>query len=152
MIETADFLESTWKTSPQRFEAGTPAIAQAIGLGAAADYVDQIGRQNIFDHDSELARLAIELMSDIPGIRILGPKGTRAGVVSFVIEGIHSHDIVTMADRYGLALRGGHHCTQPLLKKLGVPSSCRASFYFYNTAAEVEAMAGIIRKVQTFLA
>ena len=152
MIETADFLESTWKTSPQRFEAGTPAIAQAIGLGAAADYVDRIGRQNIFDHDSELARLAIELMNDIPGIRILGPKGTRAGVVSFVIEGIHSHDIVTMADRYGLALRGGHHCTQPLLKKLGVPSSCRASFYFYNTAAEVEAMAGIIRKVQTFLA
>ncbi len=152
MISSVAFTESQFKPAPHRFEAGTPAIAQAIGLGLAADYLDRIGRPRIFDHDRALGRQAVALLEDIPGLRLLGPRDDRGGLVSFVLESAHAHDVVSMADQYGLALRGGHHCTQPLLRKLGVPASCRASFYFYNTPAEVERMAEILRKIQTFFA
>lgn len=152
MIASVGFTESQFKPAPHRFEAGTPAIAQAIGLGAAVDYLDGIGRSRIFEHDRALARQAVSLLEDIPGLRLLGPREDRGGLVSFVLQDAHAHDVVSMADQYGLALRGGHHCTQPLLRKLGVPASCRASFYFYNTPAEVERMAGILRKIQTFFA
>lgn len=152
MIASVSYTESQFKPSPHRFEAGTPAIAQSIGLGAAADYLDGIGRARIFEHDRALARQALALLQDIPGIRILGPRDERAGLVSFVLESAHAHDVVSMADQYGLALRGGHHCTQPLLRKLGVPASCRASFYFYNTPEEVERMAEILRKIHAFFA
>jgi len=152
MIASVSYTESQFKPAPHRFEAGTPAIAQSIGLGAAADYLDGIGRARIFEHDRALARQALALLQDIPGIRILGPRDERAGLVSFVLESAHAHDVVSMADQYGLALRGGHHCTQPLLRKLGVPASCRASFYFYNTPEEVERMAEILRKIHAFFA
>jgi len=152
MISTVGFHESEFKPAPYRFEAGTPAIAQAIGLGLAADYLDAIGRPAIFAHDQALARLAVDHLESIPGLRILGPRCERSGLVSFVLKDAHAHDVVSMADQYGLALRGGHHCTQPLLRKLGVPASARASFYFYNTPEEVEQMAAIVRKIQTFFA
>jgi cysteine desulfurase / selenocysteine lyase len=152
MIVSVALTESEFKPPPHRLEAGTPAIAQAIGLGASADYLDRIGRQRIFDHDQALALQAIALIEEIPGVRIFGPRGARAGLVSFVLEAAHAHDVVSMADQYGLALRGGHHCTQPLLRKLGVPATARASFYFYNTPEEVIRMAEILRKIHAFFA
>ena len=152
MIVSVAFTESQFKPPPHRFEAGTPAIAQAIGLGASADYLDKIGRQRIFDHDQALALQASALIEEIPGVRIFGPRERRAGLVSFIMEAVHAHDVVSMADRYGLALRGGHHCTQPLLRKLGVPATARASFYFYNTPEEVARMAEILRKIHAFFA
>jgi cysteine desulfurase/selenocysteine lyase len=152
MIVSVALTESEFKPPPHRFEAGTPAIAQAIGLGASAHYLDQIGRQRIFDHDQALALQAIALIEEIPGVRIFGPREARAGLVSFVLESAHAHDVVSMADQYGLALRGGHHCTQPLLRKLGVPATARASFYFYNTSDEVIRMGEILRKIHAFFA
>lgn len=152
MIASVGFTESDYKPAPYRFEAGTPAIAEAIGLGAAADYVDAVGRERIFAHDQALALQAIALLDEIPGVRILGPRDARGGLVSFVLASAHAHDVVSMADQYGLALRGGHHCTQPLMRKLGVPAAARASFYFYNTPAEVEQFAAIIRRIHTFFA
>jgi cysteine desulfurase/selenocysteine lyase len=152
MISSVALTKSEFKPPPHRFEAGTPAIAQAIGLGCAADYLDEIGRERIFAHDQELALHACSLIEQIPGAKIFGPRDERAGVVSFVLESVHAHDVVSMADQYGLALRGGHHCTQPLLRKLGVPATARASFYFYNTPEEVTRMAEILRKVHAFFA
>jgi len=152
MISSVAYESSEFKPAPYRFEAGTPAIAQSIGLGAAADYLDAIGRERILEHDQALAREAIRLMEEIPGMRILGPREERGGLVSFVLEAAHAHDIVSMADQYGLALRGGHHCTQPLLRKLGVPAASRASFYFYNTLEEVHRMVDVLRKVHAFFA
>lgn len=152
MISSVDFQSSKYKPSPYRFEAGTPAIAQAIGLGAAVDYLDGIGRDAIFAHDQALAQLAMAELEAIPGVRILGPRGERGGLVSFVLGSAHAHDVVSMADQYGLALRGGHHCTQPLMRKLGVPAAARASFYFYNTPDEVRRMGEILRKIHAFFA
>jgi cysteine desulfurase / selenocysteine lyase len=152
MIVSVALTESEFKPPPHRFEAGTPAIAQAIGLGTAANYLDEIGRQRIFEHDQALAMHACALIDEIPGVRIFGPRDTRAGLVSFVLESAHAHDVVSMADQHGLALRGGHHCTQPLLRKLGVPATARASFYFYNTAEEVMRMAEILRRIHAFFA
>ncbi|MGY8716569.1 MAG: aminotransferase class V-fold PLP-dependent enzyme, partial [Verrucomicrobiia bacterium] len=135
MISTVEYEGSKWKPSPERFEAGTPNVADAIGLHAAMDYLDSVGRPAIGRHESELAALAYDALSELPGIRILGPgKGQpRAGLVSFAFEGVHAHDVVTFADQDGVALRGGHHCNQPLMRKLGLPSTTRASFYLYNT-------------------
>jgi cysteine desulfurase/selenocysteine lyase len=152
MIANAWYEESTYKESPYRFEAGTPPIAEAIGLGAAVRYIEELGRSAIAAREVELVTRALDVLDSLPGIRILGPRNGRGPLVSFVIEGAHAHDIVTLADQYGLALRGGHHCTQPLLRKLGVPSSARASFAFYNTPEEVDAMGGILRKVLRLLA
>jgi len=146
MISVVEYKTSTWNAPPHKFEAGTPNIAGAIGMGAAIDYLESIGRKPILAHDQALAAQAVDgLKEAIPDIRIFGPKTGRAGVVAFDIPGLHSHDLVTMADRRGLALRGGHHCTMPLHKKLGVSSTARASFYFYNTSEEVDRMVAIIR-------
>jgi len=152
MISSVRFTESDFKPAPHRFEAGTPSIAQAIGLGAAAKYLEGFGRSAIFAHDQEMADEALAQWEDIPGIRILGPRTHRSGSVSFVLKDAHAHDVVSMADQYGLALRGGNHCTQPLLHKLGVPASARASFYFYNTPEEIARTTGILRKIQAFFA
>jgi cysteine desulfurase/selenocysteine lyase len=150
MISTVDYLSSTWNTLPHKFEAGTPDIAGAVGMHAALDYLDAIGRENIFKHDQELATHAYERLAALPGIRLFGPKMDRAGLVSFLIKGVHAHDVVTVADRRGVALRGGHHCNQPLMKKLGVPSTARASFYFYNTRAEVDRFIDVVGEIQKF--
>lgn len=150
MIAAAEFLGSSFKEPPYRFEAGTPPIAQAIGLGVAAEFLDRIGRDRIFAHDQLLVRKALGVLARIPGLRILGPREGRGGLVSFVLEDVHAHDIVSLADQYGLALRGGHHCAQPTLKKLGVSSSARASFHFYNTPEEITRMAEILEKIRAF--
>jgi cysteine desulfurase/selenocysteine lyase len=150
MIASVQFEESTWNKVPHKFEAGTPHIAGAVGLHAAMDYLDGIGRAAIARHDEELARAACERLRGIPGLRLLGPAGARGAVVSFALAGIHAHDVVTFADQEGVALRGGHHCTQPLLRKLGVPATTRASFYLYNTPAEVDRLVDVIRRAAKF--
>lgn len=150
MIATVDYFKSTWNTLPHKFEAGTPDISGPIGLHAALDYLDAIGREYIFRHDLELATHAYQRLSELKGVRLFGPKGERGGLVSFLLDDVHAHDVVTIADRYGVALRGGHHCTQPLMKKLGVPSTARASFYFYNTKAEVDRFIEVVQEIQKF--
>ncbi len=150
MILSVDFHKSTWKKAPHKFEAGTPHIAGVIGLHAAMDYLDKIGRENIFRHDQELAAYAFDQLSRLKGIRLFGPEKGRAGLVSFLLSDIHAHDLVTVADQHGVALRGGHHCNQPLMRKLGIESTARASFYFYNTRAEVDRLAEVLREIQNF--
>jgi cysteine desulfurase / selenocysteine lyase len=150
MISRVEFQHSTWKEPPHKFEAGTPDISGAIALKTALDYLDEIGRDNIARHDQELATYAYEKLAALNGIRLFGPAVGRAGVVSFLMEGVHAHDVVTLADQRGIALRGGHHCTQPLLIKLGVESTVRASFYFYNTREEVDFLVGTLKEVQKF--
>lgn len=150
MVVTVDYEGATWKPSPERFEAGTPNIADAIGLAAACDYLDSLDRAAIAQHDHELGQLAYEKLSTIPGIRILGPAKDRCGVVSFAFADVHAHDVVTFADEDGLALRGGHHCNQPLMRKLGLTSTTRASFYIYNTAEEIDVLVASLNRIQKF--
>ncbi len=150
MIVSVTYERATYKQPPHKFEAGTPNIADAIGLGAAVDYLESIGRAAIFEHDSALAALAVQRLSEIPGVRVLGPSGARGALAAFHAEWAHPHDLTTYANEHGLALRGGHHCTQPLMRKLGLPGTTRASFYFYNTTAEVERMAEILHTARKF--
>ena len=150
MILTVDYRKSTWKKAPYRFEAGTPDISGAIAFHAAMDYLDAIGRENIASHDQELGAYAFEKVSALKGIRLFGPTVGRAGVLSFLLEGVHAHDVVTVADQAGVALRGGHHCNQPLMKKLGVESTARASFYMYNTKPEIDRFVEVIREIEKF--
>jgi cysteine desulfurase/selenocysteine lyase len=153
MILSVGYDKTEFKHAPHRFEAGTPDISGPIGLHAAMDYLDAIGRDNIWKHDQELANYAYDRLAGLNNIRLFGPKlnsPNRAGLVSFLLKDVHAHDVVTLADRAGVALRGGHHCTQPLMHKLGVESTARASFYFYNTKAEVDRFIEVIREIQKF--
>jgi cysteine desulfurase/selenocysteine lyase len=150
MIVSVHFDHSTYKPAPYRFEAGTPDISGPIGLHAAMDYLDGVDRGEIWRHDTALADYAYERLAELKGIRLLGSALGRAGLVSFVLNGIHAHDVVTVADQKGVALRGGHHCTQPLLRKLGVESTARASFYFYNTRDEVDRLVEALLHTQRF--
>jgi cysteine desulfurase/selenocysteine lyase len=150
MILSVGYDKTDFKPAPHRFEAGTPDISGPIGLHAAMDYLDAIGRDHVWRHDQELANYACEKLSALNNIRIFGPKQNRAGLVSFLLKEVHAHDVVTLADQAGVALRGGHHCTQPLMHKLGVESTARASFYFYNTQAEVDHFVEVIREIQKF--
>ncbi len=150
MIVSVTLEKSSYKKPPHRFEAGTPNIAGAIGLGAAMDYLEGIGRAAIFEHDSRLTRYALEKFAELPGMRVLGPAGERGAVVGFVMDAAHPHDLTTFADQRGLALRGGHHCNQPLMRRFGVPGTTRASFYFYNTTEEIDRMLDILRDATQF--
>ena len=150
MILSVDFQHSTWKRAPHKFEAGTPDISGAIGLRAAMDYLDRIGRQNIAQHDVELGAYAYAKLSALKGIRLFGPHVGRAGLVSFLLDGVHAHDVTELANQRGVALRGGHHCNQPLMRKLGVESTSRASFYFYNTAGEIDRFVEVLGEIQKF--
>ena len=153
MISNVEYFESKWAPAPQKFEAGTPNIADVIALGRAMDYLDDLGREAIAVHDEKLAAFAYaRLAAEIPGIRLLGPAHHRSGVVSFDLKGVHAHDVVTMADQEGVALRGGHHCNQPLMRKLGLSSTSRASFYLYNTEAEIDRLVATLLKIQKFFA
>ncbi|MHA3774382.1 cysteine desulfurase [Verrucomicrobiota bacterium sgz303538] len=152
MIVNVTYEKCTFKEPPYRFEAGTPNIADAVGLGAAIDYIESVGREHIFEHDQQLARYTLERFAEIPGMRVIGPTESRAGVVSFVMEAAHPHDLTTYADQYGLALRGGHHCCQPLMRKFRLPGTTRASFYFYNTRDEVDRMVEILLAANRFFA
>lgn len=149
MIVSVALEKSSFKKAPHRFEAGTPNIAGAIGLAAAIDYLERIGRPAIFEHDSNLAAYAVERLIELPGMRVFGPK-ERGALVGFVMEGVHPHDLTTFADQHGLALRGGHHCNQPLMRRFGLPGTTRASFYFYNTIAEIDRMIDILRAAIRF--
>src|SRR5882724_10200133 len=150
MILSVEFQQSTWKHAPHRFEAGTPDISGVIGLHAAMDYLDKIGRQNIAQHDQEFGAYAYAKLARLSGIRLFGPHIGRAGLVSFLLKDVHAHDVVTVADQRGVALRGGHHCNQPLMRKLGVESTARASFYFYNTTAEIDRFVEVLGEIQKF--
>ncbi len=153
MILTVGYDKTEFKPAPHRFEAGTPDISGPIGLHAAMDYLEAIGRENIWKHDQELAYHAYEKLSELKDIRLFGPRlgsEQRGGLVSFLLKDVHAHDVVTLADQAGVALRGGHHCTQPLMHKLGVESTARASFYFYNTKAEVDQFVEVIKEIQKF--
>ncbi len=154
MISRVEFHRSTWNTVPHCFEAGTPDISGAIGLHAAMDYIEGVGLASIRDHDRELAAYAIECLSTIPGIRIFGPNPStghdRAGVVSFALRNVHAHDVVMLADAEGVALRGGHHCNQPLMGRLGVPATARASFHLYNTREEINRLHHVISGISAF--
>ncbi|EAC3736113.1 cysteine desulfurase [Listeria monocytogenes] len=142
MIDFVELYDSNWKELPWKFEAGTPIIGGAIALGAAIDYLAEVGLANIHAHEQALASYAIEEMSKIEGITIYGPKDAskRCGLVTFNLEGAHPHDIATILDEDGIAIRAGHHCAQPLMKWLDVSSTARASFYIYNTKEEIDAL------------
>nr|WP_309100274.1 cysteine desulfurase [Fredinandcohnia onubensis] len=150
MIDFVDLYESTWKELPWKLEAGTPIIAGAIGLGAAIDFLEDIGLDNILAHEHKLAAHAIERMSQVEGLTIYGPKH-RAGVVTFNIEDVHPHDVATVLDAEGIAVRAGHHCAQPLMKWLKVSATARASFYLYNTEEEIDKLVeGLIKTKEYF--
>ena len=148
MIKTVTFEKTTYNDLPYKFEAGTPNIAGGIGLGAAFDYVTRIGLDNIAAYEHELLVYGTEALSRIPGLRIIGTAREKAAVLSFVIEGIHPHDIGTVRDRQGIAVRTGHHCAQPVMDRFGVPATTRASLAFYNTTAEIDALAAGLGKVK----
>jgi cysteine desulfurase/selenocysteine lyase len=152
MISSVTLEKSSFKKAPHRFEAGTPNIAGAIGLAAAIDYLERIGRASIFEHDGDLARYAMHRLAELPGMRVLGPTATRGALVGFVMKAAHPHDLTTFADQYGLALRGGHHCNQPLMRRFGLPGTTRASFYFYNTTEEIDRMIEILQAAAQFFA
>lgn len=148
MIEVVSFKGTTFKTAPHRFEAGTPAIAEVVGLGAAIEYVSTIGLQRIANYENELLEYATQQLSRINSLRIIGTAPNKASIISFVMENAHPHDIGTILDGHGIAVRAGHHCAQPVMERLNVPATTRASFAFYNTFAEVDALVAGIKKVQ----
>jgi cysteine desulfurase/selenocysteine lyase len=150
MILNVEFQKSTWKHAPHRFEAGTPDISGAIGLHAAMDYLDKIGRHTIAGHDQEMGAYAFAQLSGLKNIRLFGPNVGRAGLVSFLLNGVHAHDVTELANQRGVALRGGHHCNQPLMRRLGVESTSRASFYFYNTTEEIDRFVEVVKEIQKF--
>ena len=152
MIRTVTFEKTTYNDLPYKFEAGTPNIAGGIGLGAAIDYVNGIGLDKIAAYEHGLLVYGTEALSDIPGLRLIGTAREKAAVLSFVMEGIHPHDIGTVLDRMGIAVRTGHHCAQPVMDRFGVPATTRASLAFYNTTAEIDALAAGLRKVKEMFA
>jgi cysteine desulfurase/selenocysteine lyase len=149
MIREVKLTGSKWNNVPYKFEAGTPAIAEAIGLGAAVDYLQQVGMDWVHAHEREITRYAYTRMAEVEGLRILGPgPQARGGLIAFTLEGVHPHDIAAILDRSGVAVRAGHHCAQPLHDRLGVHASARASFYLYNTPAEVDVLVNALHKAQ----
>ncbi|HVZ76625.1 MAG TPA: cysteine desulfurase [Gemmatimonadaceae bacterium] len=150
MIEFVYDERSTWNVLPHKFEAGTPNVADAIGLAAACDYLDAIGMSNVRAHEQELLALAHQRLGAIPGVRIFGPASVadKSGVVSFTLDGVHPHDIATILDQQGVCVRAGHHCAQPLMRRLKVPATARASVYVYSDAADVDALAMGVRKAK----
>ncbi|WP_410992846.1 cysteine desulfurase SufS [Bacillus cereus] len=149
MIDFVDLQESTWKELPWKFEAGTPIIGNAIGLGAAIDFLEEIGLHNIEKHEHELAQYALERLSEVDGVTIYGPKH-RAGLVTLNIEDVHPHDVATVLDVEGIAVRAGHHCAQPLMKWLKASSTARASFYLYNTKEEIDTFVDSLIKTKEY--
>ena len=152
MIASVTFEKTTYNTLPYKFEAGTPHVAGVVGLGAAIDYIHGLGFPAIETHERDLALYAVGRLSAIPGLRLIGTAKDRASVVSFVLDGIHPHDVGTILDREGIAVRTGHHCTQPVMDFFGVPATSRASFGLYNTRDEVDALVAAIYKVKEVFA
>ena len=151
MILSVTFEKTVYNVIPGKFEAGTPPIAAAIALGAAADYIAGIGIERIHAHETDLLDYATDRVNRLPGVRIIGTAEKKAAVLSFVVEGVHPHDVGTLLNEDGIAVRTGHHCAQPVMQRFGIPATSRASFAFYNTHAEVDALVAGIRKVQKVL-
>jgi cysteine desulfurase/selenocysteine lyase len=151
MIRTVTFEGSTWNDLPYKFEAGTPYMAGAIGLGAAMDYVSRIGFEAIGAHETALLERATAALGGEPGVRLIGTAARKASVLSFVMDGIHPHDIGTVVDREGVAIRTGHHCAQPVMDRYGIPATARASFAMYNTVNEIDTLVAAIRRVRALL-
>jgi cysteine desulfurase/selenocysteine lyase len=154
MIKRVKLNEASWNDLPWKFEAGTPSVAEGIGLGAAVDYLTTLGMDAVRAHERTLVDYAMEKLQDIPGITLYGPRDPElhGGAVSFTLPNIHPHDLATLVDREGIAVRAGHHCTQPLMDRLGVPATTRASFYIYNRADEVDQLVNGIQKAQKVFA
>jgi cysteine desulfurase/selenocysteine lyase len=152
MILSVSFEKTTYNTIPHKFEAGTPPIAAAIGMGAAMEYLSGIGIDAISRHETELLDYATAQVNRIGGVRIIGTAERKAAVLSFGAEGVHPHDVGTLLNEEGVAIRTGHHCAQPVMQRFKVPATCRASFAFYNTFSEVDALVAAIRKVQKVFA
>jgi cysteine desulfurase/selenocysteine lyase len=151
MILSVTFEKTTYNALPYKFEAGTPNIAGAIGLGAALDYLGSLGLDRIAAHERELLAYATESVRAIPDLRVIGTAREKAGVLSFVLAGIHAHDVGTVLDHEGIAIRTGHHCAQPVMERFGLPATARASFALYNTRAEVDALVnGIQKAIEVF--
>jgi cysteine desulfurase / selenocysteine lyase len=154
MIKRVKLTEASWNDLPWKFEAGTPSVAEGIGLGAAVDYLGQFGMDNVRAHERTLVDYALEKLQDVQGITVYGPKDPEihGGSISFTLPDIHPHDLATLIDREGIAVRAGHHCTQPLMDRLGVPATTRASFYIYNRPDEVDQLVAGIQKAQKVFA
>jgi cysteine desulfurase/selenocysteine lyase len=152
MIRSVTFERSTWNALPHKFEAGTPDIAGAIGLGTALDYITSIGLAEICQYEQELLAYATQVVSDVPGVRLIGTARRKASVVSFVLEGVHPHDVGTVVDREGIAIRTGHHCAQPVMDRFGVPATARASLAMYNTREDVDALGRALHRVREVFA
>jgi cysteine desulfurase/selenocysteine lyase len=151
MIDHVDLYDSTWKELPWKFEGGTPIIGGVIGLGAAIDFLNEIGMDEIEKHDRHLVRYALERMKEVEGLKIFGPTDDRTSLITFNIEGVHPHDVSTVLDSYGIAVRAGHHCAQPLTRWFKQTATARASFYLYNTEEDVDALlAGLIKAKEYF--
>jgi cysteine desulfurase / selenocysteine lyase len=149
MIRKVTLAETTWNELPHKFEAGTAPIAEAVGLGAAIDYVSEVGRETIEQYERELLDYALPRLAEVPGLRIFGPPAEgRAGIVSFELGGVHPHDIAQILDWEGVAVRAGHHCNQPLMSRLGVPATTRASFYLYTLPEEIDRLVEGLHKVR----
>jgi cysteine desulfurase/selenocysteine lyase len=142
MIASVDFQSATWNELPYKFEAGTPPVAEAVGLGAAVDYLSRLGMERVRVHERELTAYLLARLNEIPGLHVVGPSdaGERGGLASFAIEGMHAHDVAELADRGGVCIRAGHHCAQPLMRCLGVSATARASVGIYNTPSDVDAL------------
>jgi cysteine desulfurase/selenocysteine lyase len=152
MIGTVSFERSTWAEVPHKFEAGTPAIVEAIGLGAAIDYVNAIGMPAIEAHEASLTEHALARLSMVSGLRIIGAAQDRGGVFSFTMQGAHAHDVATLLDRNGIAVRAGNHCAEPLMRRLGLDSTARASFGIYTTHEEIDVLADTLERISGFFA
>jgi len=149
MIKEVKLRSFRANTLPHKFEAGTPAIAEAIGFGAAVDYLSKIGMQKIAEHEHEITEYALERLEEIPGVKLFGPSADKkGGVAAFVLDGIHPHDVAQILDQEGVAVRAGHHCAQPLHEKFGIPATSRASFYLYSTKEEVDLLVQGLYKVK----
>jgi cysteine desulfurase/selenocysteine lyase len=151
MISSVTFEKTTYNKLPYKFEAGTPDIAGVIGLGAALEYVQDVGMDAIAAHEHNLLSYATEVVSAIPGVRLIGTAAEKAGVLSFVLNDIHPHDVGTILDQEGIAIRTGHHCSQPVMDRFGIPATARASLAMYNTRQDIDALAKGIRKVREVL-
>jgi cysteine desulfurase / selenocysteine lyase len=148
MISSVTFEKSTWNVIPHKFEAGTPDIAGAIGLGVAIDYIQSIGLAQIAEHEEDLLAYGTERLSSLPGVRLVGTARRKASILSFVLDGVHPHDIGTIVDREGVAIRTGHHCAQPVMQRFGVPATARASLAMYNTREDIDTLVRALERVR----
>ena len=152
MVDSVTMESATWARAPRKFEAGVPNMAQAVGLSAAIDYLNLVGMDKIFEHEQELTEQLLTGLSKISGVNVVGPLDMkdRGGVISFTVDGVHPHDVGQVLDQYGIAVRTGHHCAWPLMKKLNLVGTTRASFHLYNDSNDIKALLEAIEKVKSY--